>query len=304
MNRTDICRRVIAVAAVTFCASASLACSSQTGADTGAASDEPGATAQQAEGVEMPAPADEAREHRPLFRMVRESLAEIDLRADQAEAVQRIGADVDASTQAMRDARRDLALAVADGVEAGVLDEADINAKSAALTAAVNAGKPALQEALNRLHATLDAAQRRALVDKVRGKLEMAHAGDGEHHRGPHRGFHGPLGRVADQLRLTPQQKQTIRDIVRTELGLQGGGFDPDRHAGGRGARLRELGEAFVSEQFDATAMDIGREVPEAAQKIGHGLVRATRLALPVLTPDQRLDLARLIRRKAASHAE
>jgi Spy/CpxP family protein refolding chaperone len=122
------------------------------------------------------------------------SLESIVLKPEQKTAVEAIEADLDKLRDASQQSRAKLERDVADGVTAGKLDHKKTDADVAALSTSVAATLPSMQDAMNRLHKTLDADQRKRLIEtmRARGKEMRAHMGMGEHGMGEHgMGEHG-----------------------------------------------------------------------------------------------------------------
>ncbi|PKN31648.1 MAG: hypothetical protein CVU63_22825, partial [Deltaproteobacteria bacterium HGW-Deltaproteobacteria-20] len=150
-----------------------------------------------------------------LQTMLRESLRQANLRPEQQVAVREIQQDVRTKTRTAREARRALVLTVADGVAAGAIDDAKVGAGLDALVREVELAKPVVQEGLNRLHRTLDPAQREAVVRALGSQLRSRR--DRMEGRGGLRGVVAMrLGRLATALELTPEQKSVLRERLRT----------------------------------------------------------------------------------------
>jgi Spy/CpxP family protein refolding chaperone len=297
MHDRGIYRTFAAFLTVAVVAGAAGACSIQSGSAGGPA--DQAASGQQAAAHDALEASDDEAAARPLERLLRASLEELSLRPDQRSAIEAIGTDLENETRPVRAARQDLAATLADQVAAGRIDDAAIAQKQAAVVQAVRDAKPAMQDALNRLHGALDAAQRRALVDKIRDKGEALR--DRMDERGGARGvLRSRFMRLADQLELTAAQRMTIRDGLRDEFQRDRGAFDESRRAQAR-ARMREVGQAFVSDSFDARALDVGRDAPDLAQKISSAVVRVVKVVEPVLTAEQRAKAASIIRTRAAA---
>src|SRR5262249_19089070 len=130
-----------------------------------------------------------------------------------------------------------LATDLADGVAAGKIDHAKVDADVRDLSKAIAATKPGVQDAINRLHKTLDPAQRKKLVETMRAKgEEMREHGMGEHGMGEHGmggmqgkpgehgvgegGMEGHMGPLAD-LGLTPEQKDKIHVKLEPQMKAQ-----------------------------------------------------------------------------------
>ena len=182
---------------------------------------------------------------------------------------------------------------LADGVAAGAIDKAKINA------AVTQAGSvPGVEQcsvnALNQLHKLLTPAERASLVDKVHAHAEVWQEvnHDIEGHAD---GQHGQLERLAKDLSLTPEQVEKISAALHTALGAHAGKFDP-KHSE---AHRQAFAEAFASETFDAKKVMVNPKSNMAS----HG---STRMAIfyetitPLLTPAQRATLAGHLREHAS----
>ncbi len=296
MHDRRINRTFAAFLSVAVVAGAAGACSSQSGSAGGPADQAASAQAASADALEA---SDDETPARPLEGLLRSSLEDLNLRPDQRSAIEAIRTDLENETRGVHAARQDLAATLADQVAAGRIDDAVIAQKQAAAVQAVRDAKPAMQDALDRLHHALDAAQRRALVDKLRAKGEVLR--DRMDERGGARGvLRSRIMRLADQLELTAGQRMTIRDRLREEFQRDRRAFDESRRAQAH-ARMREIGQAFLSDSFDARALDVGRDAPDLTQKISSAAVRFVKVVVPVLTPEQRAKLASIIRTRAAA---
>jgi len=88
-------------------------------------------------------------------------------------AIEKIKADLHAKMEPARAAEQALHAVLADGIAAGAIDQAKVDAALAQVAATAGAVHDATTDALNRLHAALTPAQRGALVDKVEAHWEV-----------------------------------------------------------------------------------------------------------------------------------
>lgn len=231
-------------------------------------------------------------------RLVFDSLDDLQLKPAQRQIVEKVRGDVRASMEPVQQARKALMVEVADGVAAGSIDDSKVDAGISKMEQEIQRATPALQDAMNRIHAALDPQQRRALVEGMRARGSALREKAEE--RGGVRGIvRARLRRLADTLELTPHQRAAIRDNAKAEFRDMRGAFDPEvrqQHA----QRMRTIGEAFMTESFDARHLDVGREAPAASRKISTGMTRLVKVVLPELTPDQRSKLAGMIRQRAS----
>jgi hypothetical protein len=185
---------------------------------------------------------------------------------------------------------------VAAGVRAGHLDEAKLLAKLDA-AAPVADRTAALAKALDTLHATLTAEQRRTLVDAI-----AKHMQDHAQHAAMHAGADPMVEHLMSGLELTSDQRASIDAIVATatkesEQSLSSASGGSAAAAGGGmeavHADLAARLQTFAGDRFDAggfagamtaAPMDLRTHVQRALHVLGS--------VLPVLSPAQREQLA------------
>jgi Spy/CpxP family protein refolding chaperone len=165
---------------------------------------------------------------------------------------------------------------VAAGVRAGHLDEAALLAKldGADITTSV-------AKALDTLHATLTAEQRRALVDLIAKHMdEHAHAAQ-------HGGHDAMIEHLLSGLDLSSDQRASIDAIV-AKQGSEPAAANVDSIHAQLAAHLQE----FAGDRFDSAALAAacpsGSAMHDHVQRAIHTLGEI----LPVLTPAQRETLA------------
>lgn len=253
--------------------------------------------------------------HGALIQRFEKSLAQVDVRADQKPALEQIRADLKAQRAPMREARKQLQLALADGVAAGAIKEEALAAPLQQIEKASVGFEASMQASLNKLHATLDAAQRKQLVEAMRphhgDKAKMGEEGEGKWEgRGPGEGEHGGHARMeklAKELALTDDQVRSIRDGFKAEMGGARPAFEGHDGHGEKGAgreKMRALAQAFEGESFDAVALGVGKEMPEKAREAAAHEAHFVSRLVPVLTAEQRAKFAEILRAKAAAGEE
>jgi hypothetical protein len=212
------------------------------------------------------------------------------LRPDQKQTIDGLRASLQQQAAPVTAARAKLGAELASEVRAGKIDESRIQPLVQQIAAARAASRPAIQQAMNTLHDTLDASQRQALVDAM-------HA-----HRGEHRGMmREHMAKIADELGLTEAQRESIKAAMHAERG-EHRGHARGEHAEGK-QHMQALATAFVSDDFDAAALNVGAH--DGMEK--HFEKRMTRLleaAVPVLTADQREKLAAKIEARTQGAAQ
>jgi len=230
---------------------------------------------------------------------------------------------------------KDVANALADQIEKGAIDDAALQAK---VDAGIAVYKPISAEdrkAVERVHALLDASQRTALVDALEakrherfGKFAKAAMGAGgppDQAKAPD-GPPGPF-QMMQELNLTAEQKVKLMDAMRAELPMMGDHDGPGEHGrhragpghegrggdsaenkgehekgehawGGMGHQGKVL-EAFKSDHFVMDEVAPQGDMEKAVKGgLDHG-VRFAKVALPILTEEQRKTAAKLIRERA-----
>jgi Spy/CpxP family protein refolding chaperone len=141
------------------------------------------------------------------------SVKSLELKPDQKAEVAAIEADLEKLGQQHQGLGEKLGNDVAEGVAAGKIDRAKTNADIKEITQAVEASVPGIQDAVNRLHKTLDPEQRQAVVASMTAmadKMREHGAAMGMHGGGRGAGMGGPHA-------------------------AQAGGPDPRPHAAGPG---------------------------------------------------------------------
>jgi Spy/CpxP family protein refolding chaperone len=222
------------------------------------------------------------------------SLDTLGVSPEQRAAVEKIRTDLHTWMDPARRAEQNLMAMLAEGLAAGSIDAATVDAGVTQVTVAAATVHDASAYALNELHNVLTPAQRGALVDKVESHWALWQKANAEE-AGPTRQEGGHLAVLATDLRLTADQVDKIR------AGLGDGmksvpRLDPQEIA----AHLRAFGDAFRSEKFDANELTTASSanahmIDWGATQMAHFVETVN----PVLTPDQRAKLAQRLREHA-----
>lgn len=242
------------------------------------------------------------RGHRGPDHLIQAALDELDLTDAQKSAIQALKSDAPERPAGMQA----FMTALAAGVRAGSIDDAEMSAKIDALSQEGSGLRAKHAAALEKLHATLTPAQRKQLVTSIQSRMEdkeekMAEMRERMEADGKEAGPRGkggklrggPLGHVMKQLDLTDDQREALKKAVE-----DAGVAPPDREQmkaqfDKMHANKKALIEAFATETFDADAL-----LPEHEGKGKDHLaamVKATRAALPILRAEQREKLAALL---------
>jgi len=189
-----------------------------------------------------------------------------------------------------------LDLTIADGVAAGAVDLARVDAVIVQLDASTLDAQACGVGALDQLHAILDPSERVELVEKVQAHWDVWHQVNDEQQVAG-RPANGRLERLTRQLNLTPEQVEKATASLHVAMSGRPGKFDRARVE----ANLEAFGTAFVAASFDAKTA--------TQRENGHlASFGATRRAIfyetvtPLLTPSQRTELAGHLRQRAAVH--
>jgi Spy/CpxP family protein refolding chaperone len=226
------------------------------------------------------------------------SMAVDTLGLDEAKraSVEKIQSDLRAKTAPAREAENEVLAAIADGVAAGKLDTAKINAAVEKHAAASTGLHEATADALTQLHDALTPAERAALVDKVKAHWDVWHKVNVEEKAGNKDEKAGHLAKLTKLLSLTPDQVDKISAALAPETPVT-----PKTDPKAEDAHLQSFATAFLADKFDAKSL-ASSATASAGHVARHGggrLVRFYAAVTPVLTPEQRTTLAAEIREHA-----
>ena len=226
------------------------------------------------------------------------SLDSLELKPEQKTVVEGIQTDLEKLGDASKEPRAKLEGDVADGITAGKLDHKKTDADITALATAVAATAPTMQDAMNRLYKTLDAAQRKKLVETMREKGKDMHQHMAEHEgmgKGPmtkdHEGMgESPLLKLADALALTPEQKDKLKTKLEAQMKANHATVKTKHEAAQK--QLDAIGTAFEGDKFEAKKAGIGTLAPDLVKTMATQKVQFVETVLAVLTPEQRTRFA------------
>lgn len=233
-----------------------------------------------------------------VVKLVGEALGEVALRPDQRAELEKLAQAAEARHASMVDGRKELMLTLADQVEKGSIDKTALRPKLDRLAADVDKVRPDDAAALARMHAILDPDQRNAFVDALEEKFHgrMKHGPPGE--EGARHGNHfGRMKELADDLKLTDEQRDQIKTILKEAHAGHHKDFGEMR------AKMKEGKkglEAFRGETFDPNA--VAPKMQGARERIAEGsskMIDVAEKVLPILTPEQRKIAADKLRAMA-----
>jgi Spy/CpxP family protein refolding chaperone len=245
-------------------------------------------------------------------KFIGDALSQVPLRPEQRSEIEKLAADAETRHETGRKAHEDLAKTIADQVERGSIDRAALQPKIDAAVSAAEQSRPQDQAAFQRLHDILDAGQREQFANAMKDKMHAEHGKWGHHDKdakegteaaGPAAEHHGPpmahMKQLAEDLKLTDDQRSQIKDILRAEFTKNGGKgmHEMMKHR----ENTADMLEQFKGDQFDMTKaapqVDLKAKVTEASGK----MIDVAEKILPILTPEQRVLAAQKIREHATS---
>jgi Spy/CpxP family protein refolding chaperone len=209
-------------------------------------------------------------------------------------AVTKIQTDLRAKMAPVQDAEHALLSTIADGIAAGKIDTAKVDAAVEKVGAASAGAHDATADALTQLHDALSPAERTALVDKVKAHWDVWRSVNVDEKSGS-KEKESRLGRLTQELTLTPAQVDKISAGLATEAPANAK-TDPKAED----AHVQAFATAFLADKFDpkATAPSATASSGHVARHGGARLARFYETITPVLTPDQRTTLAAHIRER------
>jgi Spy/CpxP family protein refolding chaperone len=226
--------------------------------------------------------------------LVLDSVETLGVTPEQEVAVDKIKAEFHKKMKPVREANKAVIGLLADGVAAGKIDTAKVDAAVAKATAEATAAHGANDELLNQLHAALKPEQRAALVDKLDAQWSVwkeANAGkQGEDNAKPD----GHLTHLAKEVSLTDDQVAKVK----ANLDANKESKKPFDSAAAD-AHMKEFSAAFGTETFDAKKL--AAATAEGPHLVAWGAQRMARFyeaLTPVLTPDQRTKVADKLRQR------
>ncbi len=281
------CKDENASTTTTSASASSSAAITMTSASASASADPAAAQAEQAEADQA---ADELRTHHRhhhhggVAMFIHMAIDTLGLPAEKKTQVEKIQSDMFTAMAPARDANRALIQTLADGVAAGKIDTAKVDAAVAKETAASAQVHQATIAALNALHGALSPEERMALMDKVQAHAAVWKKVNEEDQASKDKGTH--LAKLTETLSLTPDEQDKISTALKT-------GQPPKPDTAAIDAHLKALETAFVADTFDAKTLTTANAANNAIAKSGSArMVHFYETVTPILTPDQRTKLA------------
>ncbi|HEY3822864.1 MAG TPA: periplasmic heavy metal sensor [Polyangiaceae bacterium] len=218
--------------------------------------------------------------------------------AEEAQ-VEKIRADIKTKFQPANDAEAALLNTLADGVAAGTLDQAKLDAAIAKMNEVSTQMDDVTNDDLTQLHNVLTPPERQALVLKVQANYmlwERANADQAAQPDQEQEGGH--IAHLAKVLALTPDQVQKIDAGFTAAMASVFAAKKFDSAAAE--AHLNAFVDGFTSDHFDAKTLTSADRANSGVTSWGAArMVKMYEVMTPVLTPDQRTKLAALLREHA-----
>jgi Spy/CpxP family protein refolding chaperone len=236
--------------------------------------------------------------HGGVTMFIAMTLDSLGVSPEQAVAVEKIQGDLFAKMEPAHVAEQNMLNVLADGIAAGKIDIAKVDAAIDAVKAASTGVHEATIDSLNQLHAVLTPEQRVALVDKVEAHWEVWKKANAQEEKPGDAAHPGHLDRVAKELNLAPDQVEKVRATFAEKVKSHPQKFDSAQVD----AHIQEFGTAFKAATFDAKSLPRGPFVHQhlavwGARRTAHFYETID----PLLTPEQRTKLAAELKEHAAA---
>jgi Spy/CpxP family protein refolding chaperone len=214
---------------------------------------------------------------------------------DQQASIDGIRKEFRTKMKPVREANVAVLELLADGVTAGTIDKAKVDAAVARTATASAAVQGATPDLLNQLHTVLRPEQRAALVDKVDAHWTVWRDANAADKTGDASVPDRHIPHLAKEIGLTSDQV----DKLRANLDAAKDAKKPFDGAAAE-AYITAFDAAFVAETFDAKKLPAAAS--ESSRIVSWGAERMARFyeaLAPVLTADQRTQVADKLRHRA-----
>jgi Spy/CpxP family protein refolding chaperone len=232
--------------------------------------------------------------HGGMFSWISMAIDTLGLDATKKAAVEKIQKDLHAKMAPARDAEHDLLSTLADGVAAGKIDTAKVDAAVAKVGTASAGIHAATTDAITQLHDALSPVERQALVDKVKAHHEVWRKVNVDEKPGTKdKGTH--LAHMTKLLDLTPDQVDKITKALAADVPVK-----PENDPKAVQDHVAAFEKAFLADKFDPKSLAAPATAAggHTARHGGARMVRFYEAVTPVLTPEQRTKLAAHIKER------
>jgi len=232
--------------------------------------------------------------HGGMFTWISMAIDTLGLDATKKAAVEKIQKDMHAKMAPARDAEHDLLSLLADGVAAGKIDTAKVDAAVAKVGTASAGIHTAMMDAITQLHDALSPVERQALVDKVKAHHDVWRKVNVDEKPGTKdKGTH--LAHLTKLLDLTPDQVDKISKALAPDVPVK-----PDADPKAVQDHVAAFEKAFLADKFDPKSL-AAPATAAGGHTARHGGARMARFyetVTPILTADQRTKLAAHLRER------
>lgn len=244
--------------------------------------------------------ATELREHHRhhhrggVTQLIAMSLGTLDVDDASSARVDKLHDELRACMEPAGAIEKKLLVALADGVAAGAVVSAEVDAALAERSAAAAAAQDCSVEVLKQLHAILTPMERAALVDRVEANYKVWRQVNHEAEMG-RRDKGGRLADLAHELNLTADQVEKTSAALDAALARRADEFDAAKAE----ALVQAFTTAFVGASFEARSLTTNANALLSA----HGerqMLLFYETVTPFLTPEQRTQLAEHLRDHAS----
>jgi Spy/CpxP family protein refolding chaperone len=217
---------------------------------------------------------------------------------EQQAAVEKIQGDLFAKMEPAHVAEQKVLNVLADGIAAGKINSAKVDAAIGAVKVASAGLHKASVESLNQLHAALTPEQRATLVDKVEAHWDVWKTANTQEEKPGDAAHPEHLDLLAKDLNLAPDQVEKIRATFAEKVKNHPLKFDPEQVE----TYIQEFGTAFKAEAFDAKTLQHGPFAHEhlavwGARRMAHFY----EVIDPLLTSEQRTKLSAQLKEHGAA---
>jgi hypothetical protein len=227
--------------------------------------------------------------HRHPGKVLRDALGQLDLRPEQRRQLDATHQEILVKMANIAGQHAGLATEFATAIRSGtVVEQLRTSFASFAHSAALM--KLVFIKAINQGHKVLEPAQRAKLVQILKAHHEKSAKGCKGHEH---------LKRLGAKIGITDQQRQQLRQLVLANMTADERTRMEQRRETWRERHLAAL-EAFKADEFDAAKLPAFNRPPHDRLR-AERVVRVLNLALPMLDPQQRVQLAKSIEVRSAS---
>jgi hypothetical protein len=228
--------------------------------------------------------------HGPPGKVLKAAMERLDLRPEQRRELDALHAEVLEKTAGVLAQHTGLVTNLSNVIRGGSLDVERLRASIGSFASSVHGLKPVFINAMNRGHKVLDTDQRAKLAQILK-----------EHHEKRAKGCEGHkhFKRLGAKIGITDQQREQFKQLVMANMTAEERAQMEQRKRTWRERHAAAL-EAFKRDDFDAAKLPAFNRPPRDRLK-AERVVRVLNLALPMLRPEQRVQLAKSIELRSAS---